>query len=104
MKETIDAAEARHRQELFWRDNKNQSYNEKIMNAIIHSAEGGKGFIRWGFVLSLPTKKWLESLGFYIDPIKVDYKEKIFQYFIRWDKMPKNDGGRVTSFTESKNK
>ena len=53
MKETIDAAEARHRQELFWRDNKNQSYNEKIMNAIIHSAEGGKGFIRWGFVLSL---------------------------------------------------
>lgn len=102
--QVIDAAEARHRQDLFWRENKTRSYNERIMNAIIHSAENGKGFVQWGFILPQQTQEWLESLGFYIDPVKVDYKEKIFQFFIRWDKMPKNNGGRVTSFTESKNK
>ncbi len=80
----IDAAQANHLSDIFWTENKNLNYNEKIMHAIECSARTGKRFVQWGFILSKSTKEWLNSLGYRVEEIKVDYDKEIYQYFIRW--------------------
>lgn len=80
----INAAEARHRAQVFWFNNNARAYNEKVMAAIINAAEGGKRQLRWDYALDKDMKMWLYSLGYSIQVINENSSAKTFQYIIGW--------------------
>ena len=84
--EIIDATEATHRANMFWYDNKERTYEEKIMFAIANAAEGGKNQIEWKFFLPKNIQTWLYNLGYSIQQIECDFNIKRFRYFIEWKK------------------
>lgn len=84
--ETIDAAEARHRAEVFWVENSSYTYNEKIMNAINSAASVGRRSVKWNRLLPKSTQLWLLKLGYTIDTLEFNPNIDLYKYLISWEK------------------
>jgi len=82
----IDAAQANHLADIFWAENNARDYNEKIMTAISLAAQSGRRSIHWRSILNRNTQMWLLTLGYTITTITCDFKLKLFDFLISWEK------------------
>ena len=85
MNEIIDAAEAKHRVDSFWRENEQRSLAEKVMYNIVNAAQAGRYSIYWNYALSRDVIAWLQSLGYKVNNIPNNEKNKYYKFLIRWD-------------------
>jgi len=82
----IEASEATHRTQMFWRENKDRDYRERIMFSIANAAEGGKNSIEWNGYLPPVAFNWLCSLGYTVQELARDFTTKNYKYIISWKK------------------
>ncbi len=80
----IEASQATHIADMFWRDNYDRNYKEKIMFAIQKQAESGARSLIWRVGMGKEIKSWLYSLGYTIS-IEAEHREtNNFKYIISW--------------------
>lgn len=80
----LEASQAKHIADVFWRENYNRDYKEKIMFAIEKQAEMGARVLKWRAGLSRDTQSWLFELGYAIQTVYEDKKTNTYKYIISW--------------------